>query len=431
MNYSAVIIAGGKGTRLSHLTKEIPKPMIEIGGKPIIEHQIEEFSKNGITDIIITVSHLKEVIINYLGNGEKYGLSIRYIEEPELLGTCGAFYLLKELIKKDFLVAYGDVLFSLDLNRFVKFHEEKDALITLVSHPNSHPYDSDLIVENDDNQVVAINGKKTDRTGILYNNLVNAGFYCMKNSVLDYFDSLKNMDLEKDLVMNLLLTEGVYSYRTSEYIKDMGTGKRLDEVNESYKSGIVSKRNLLNLQKCIFLDRDGTINKKKDLLYNLDDFELEMNVSEAIRKINNSGYLCVVITNQPVIARNLCSLDELNKIHMKMEMLLGEDGAYLDDIFFCPHHPDSGYPEERREYKIKCQCRKPNIGMIEFAAKKYSIDLNQSYMIGDTTTDIQTAKNAGLKSILLKTGDAGEDGKYSSIADYEFNDLLGAVNEIL
>ena len=184
--------------------------------------------------------------------------------------------------------------------------------------------------------------------------------------------------------------------------------------------------------KCIFLDRDGTINKYKCLLHNKDDLFLEQGAAKAIKMINESEYLCIVISNQSVVARNLCTMQEVQEINLKLEELLyKENGAYLDDIFICPHHPDSGFPEENKKYKIKCSCRKPNIGMIEEAVRKYNIDVTQSYIVGDTTIDIQTGKNAGLKTILVKTGLAGMDHSFDIEADVIVENIMVAVEFIL
>lgn len=184
--------------------------------------------------------------------------------------------------------------------------------------------------------------------------------------------------------------------------------------------------------KCIFLDRDGTINVYKCLLNKKDDLILEEGAAEAIKMINDSEYLCIVVSNQPVVARNLCTLEEAWEINKKLEELLyNENGAYLDDIFICPHHPDKGYPEENKEYKMVCNCRKPKIGMIEEAIMKHNIDLSKSYIVGDTTIDIMTGINAGLKTILVKTGLGGTDKKYEVKADYVTKDLLEAIKLII
>ena len=120
-----------------------------------------------------------------------------------------------------------------------------------------------------------------------------------------------------------------------------------------------------------------------------------------MKRINASGYLCIVITNQPVIARGEVTEAELEVIHNKMETLLGNEGAYIDAIYYCPHHPDRGFSGERPEYKIECSCRKPRPGMILEAAKKYNIDIEKSWMVGDSINDIEAGKNAGCKTAYI------------------------------
>lgn len=183
--------------------------------------------------------------------------------------------------------------------------------------------------------------------------------------------------------------------------------------------------------KCIFLDRDGTIIVYKELLHKKEDVVLLEKAAEAIRLINDHGFLAIVVTNQPVVARNLCSLEEMWAINRRMEELLAAEDAYLDDIFACPHHPDRGFPGENKAYKIKCECRKPGIGMIKEAAKKHNIDLAKSYLIGDTTIDIMTGKNAGLKTVLVKTGLGGRDNSFQVEPDYLAENLKGAVEIIM
>lgn len=428
---TAVIIAGGKGTRLAEYTKEIPKPMIPIGGKPVLEYQIEEFRRYGVRDIIITVGYLKEAIIEYFGDGSRFGVSIRYVEEQEPLGSAGAFYYLKEMVGENFFVAYGDVLFSISLTRMMDFHLATKASATIFVHPNSHPHDSDLVICDEKGKVLEFNRKKSNREGIFYHNCVNAGFFIFRKETLEYFMKPEKLDLEKDFLTALIGQGSVGAYYSSEYIKDMGTYERLDAVEGNLRSGMIQKRNLDQPQKCIFLDRDGTINVHKGLIDQPEMIELESGAAKAIKKINDSGYLAVVITNQPIIARGMCSLEELERIHQKLEMLLGEKGAYLDGIYFCPHHPDSGYEGERKEYKIACQCRKPGTELIERAAEQFHIDLSKSWFIGDTTMDIQTGINAGLKTALVLTGEAGKDGKFDVTSDFVCSNLGEAIERIL
>lgn len=427
----AVILAGGKGTRLGNLTKEIPKPMIKIGDKPVLEHQIETLINNGINEIILIVGHLHEIILNYFGNGEKFNINIDYIIENEPLGTAGALYYLKNKVKDDFILLYGDVMFDINFERFIEYHKIKKSIATLYVHPNSHPYDSDLIILDRSNRVVEIEFKNNKRD-YYYNNCVNAGVYIMNEEILNLVQKPEKLDLEKDLVSKLVNEKKeVYAYKGTEYIKDMGTLDRLEEVTKAYYSGIIKQKNLKNKQKCIFLDRDGTINKYKGLLSDINELELEDGVCEAIKKINSSEYLCIIITNQPVIARNLCTIEEVENIHRKLETLLGNNGVYIDDILYCPHHPDKGYPEENPKYKIKCNCRKPNTELIDICVDRYNIDRAKSFMIGDTTVDIKTGENAGLQTVLVLTGEAGSDHKYQVTPDLIVKNLSDAINFII
>jgi D-glycero-D-manno-heptose 1,7-bisphosphate phosphatase len=188
----------------------------------------------------------------------------------------------------------------------------------------------------------------------------------------------------------------------------MGTPERFEAVAKDFKAGIVQAKNLSHKQKAIFLDRDGTLNKYVGFLRKTDEMELLPGVAEAIRKINASGYLAIVITNQPVVARGEVTFEGLEEIHRKLETELGKEGAYIDALYYCPHHPDKGFEGERPEYKIDCDCRKPKPGLILQAAKDFNIDLSQSYMIGDNVTDVESGKNAGCKdSILVETNKQG------------------------
>lgn len=426
----AVIMAGGKGTRLQSVAKDIPKPMIKILGKPLLEYQIDSLRESGIDNIILIIGYLGNIIQEYFADGTKFGVNIQYIIEEKPLGTAGALYYLKEKIQGDFVFVFGDLLLDIDWNRFVGFHKKNNGLITLYGHPNSHPYDSDVIVSDENNRVIKIEPKNIKRD-FYYHNFVNAGIYCMSSIILDAVKNPEKTYLEKKIITEEINKGRVYAYRSTEYIKDIGTPKRLNSAYQDIKNGLLKNKNLKNKQKAIFLDRDGTINVLNGFLSNIDDFEFLPGIAEAIKKINNSEYLVIVATNQPVVARGECTLEKLEQIHMKMELELGKQGAYLDDLFYCPHHPDKGYKGENIEFKIDCNCRKPKTGMLKQAANKYNIDLKQSWFIGDTTMDIKTGINAGTKTILVNTGEAGLDKKYNVVPDYNFENLLQAVDFIL
>lgn len=430
----AVIQAGGKGTRISSITGDtIPKPMLEISGYPILFHQIMNLKKCGITDIYLIVGHLGHIIKDYFKDGKELGVNIKYYEEDpsKPLGTAGALYHIKDDLKEDFIFLLADVFIDIDFEKMIDFHKKNKASATLLTHPNSHPFDSDLVVADANNLVNSLDYKTNDRTTYDYNNLVNAGIMIFNSDVLNLLTESKKYSYEKDIVAPLINQGKVYSYKSTEYAKDMGTPERYSRVQKDYDRGVVSGRNLQQKQKCIFLDRDGTINEYIRFLSNKEDFKLITGSAKAIQKINNSEYLCVVITNQPIIARGDSTVENLNDIHKKMDTLLGNEGAYIDGLYYCPHHPDKGFEGEVPELKIDCECRKPKTGMLIQAAKDFNIDLTESILIGDTTLDIQCAKNAGIKSILVLTGEGGLDGKFDASPDYIAKDLLEAVDIVL
>ena len=413
-----VIMAGGRGTRIASVANDVPKPMINICGKPILEHQIDNLKACGLTDIILVIGYLGEKIKDYFGDGSRFGVCIEYFIEDHPLGTAGALFKMPQLTE-DFLLLCGDVIIDVDFNRFIAFHREKKAWASLVAHPNGHPYDSSLLVTEieapkmaggmpvDTHQVICWMAKEDER--LYYKNRVNAGIELispellketMKNFVPRHPETPDKIDLDRDVLKINIGSGRIYAYDTPEYVKDMGTPDRFFEAENDIKTGKVHAHNLKNRQKAIFLDRDGTINKMVGFITKPEQFELLPGVAKAIKAINKSGYLAIVITNQPVIARGDCTFEQLQTIHNKMETELGKEGAFVDAIYVCPQQTDKGFSGERPEYKCDCDCRKPKPGLLLQAAKDFNIDLSQSYMIGDSDGDVKAGENAGVKEAI-------------------------------
>lgn len=413
-----VIIAGGRGTRIASIANEIPKAMIPVAGKPVVEYQIELARRYGFKEIIFVLGYLGEDIKHYFGDGGQWGVHIEYYQEQKPLGTSGALPYLRDRLSEDFWVFYGDTVMDFDMSRMLSFHKIHGAISTLFLHPNDHPYDSDLAEVTDDG-IVSTFHPKPHKEGSVYHNLVNAALYILKSRAIDYIPLDQKSDFGSNIFPSMLTSgELIAGYVSPEYIKDMGTPERWAKVGLDIDSGKVARLNMSNSRSAIFLDRDGVICREVDLLNMPEQIELIEGSADAVKIINNSGYLAVLVTNQPVIARNLCSLEELDKIHKKLETLLGLNHAYLDAIYFCPHHPHSGYPEERKEYKIECECRKPKPGMLLRAAKELNIDLTKSFMIGDRELDLLAGNAAGVKTSF-------------QITQNEPNALLVKIKEIL
>ena len=409
-----IIMAGGRGTRIAAVASDIPKPMIKVNGKPVLEHEIACLKTQGFTELIITVGYLGQMIMEYFGDGSKFGVNIRYFVEKSPLGNAGALFMLREQLTEDFLLLNADAVFDVDFQRMVDFHRKKGGWVTLFTHPNSHPYDSGLLLADSNSSVLAWLAREDERP-TYYKNRVNAGLHVVSPAALHAAavkpehigkvdprtGKIIKVDLDRQVLKPLAGTGKMFCYDSPEYVRDMGTPERYYAVEADFRTGRVQAGNLRNRQKAVFLDRDGTINKYVGFLRREEEFELLPGVAEAVKKINHSGYLCIVVTNQPVIARGEVTVEGLTKIHNKMETLLGNEGAYIDGLY-------SGYDGEVKELKCDCDCRKPKPGMLLQAAEDFNIDLQQSWMVGDGENDIKAGIAAGCRTALIGSGEFGQ-----------------------
>lgn len=436
-----VIMAGGQGRRIREIRPDIPKPMLPLEGSPVLEHTIEVLRRQGLTDILITVSHLRRRIMEYFGDGSgvspatgrPFGVHIRYYEEELPLGSGGALLRLEDQLREDFLLLNGDLVFDVDISRFIAAHkgnQDKGGLATLFTHPNDHPFDSAILAAGEDGAVERWITKEEPKP-YGYQNRVNAGLHILSPNLFGELrergaDLTGRVDLDRQLLRPLAGTGRLYCYQSPEYVKDMGTPERYAQVCADAKSGMIRSKSLSRPQKAVFLDRDGVLNLHRGFLRNPEDLVLLDGVPEAVRRINRSGYLAILATNQPVVARGEVTLEGLRKIHDRLETLLGQGGAYLDAIYVCPHHPDRGFPGEAAELKIDCACRKPKPGMLLKAAEDYSIDLARSWMVGDSWRDIQAGIRAGCKTALVGggAGDFGQDDRAASLLEFTGRHLL-------
>lgn len=421
IHVQAVILAGGKGTRIGK--KDSPKVMIKIGNKPVLQHQIELLSRHGIRDVIMCVKHMSGIIKEHFGDGSRFGVNISYSEEEDFLGTAGAVKFAEKMIRDDFVLLYGDVMVNLNISKLIEYHRKKKASATLVAHESDHPGDSDVVDMDAEHRVKRIWRPSGNED---FRNLTNAALYVMKKEVLEHVERGRTSDFGKDLLPKLL-EKGVpvYGYITEEYLKDMGTPERLAKVRSDYEKGRI-------FRPAVFLDRDGVINEQiYPGIHKPSQIKLIEGSAEGVKLLNENGFSVVVITNQPVVARNLCTEDELVKIHERMKSLLAERGASIDGIYYCPHHPDSGYPEENPEYKVECGCRKPKPGLIFKAMKEFSLGPGKCVMVGDRITDVEAGKAAGCVTVLVKTGTGSQERNIKSEADHVCENLLDAAELII
>jgi histidinol-phosphate phosphatase family protein len=427
----AVILAGGKGTRLRERLGGRPKPLVDIDGVPLLGRQISALRASGFSDIIILVNYLADQIASYCAGPAFAGLALSLLDDGDARGTAGALLNAFDYLSQRFLVIYGDTLFDIDLDRLWRAHEAAKADATLFLHPNDHPSDSDL-TEIDEHGRITEFHRPPHEVGHNLPNLVNAGLYVIDREKIAFWcEQPGPTDIARDLFPAMLgRGSRLQGYCSFEYIKDIGTPDRLDRAVAQLRAGAVERARRDRPQKAVFLDRDGTINELRGHLARADQLVLIEGTADAIKQLNAAEYRAVIATNQPVVARGETDLAEMRRIHGKLQSLLGQHGAFVDAIYLCPHHPDTGYPGEVAALKIPCECRKPGIGLIEDARRDLNIDVDRSWLVGDTTRDILTAQRAGLRSILVETGEAGRDGRYAVTPDFIMRDLAAAARFI-
>ncbi len=426
------ILAGGMGTRLKSRTGDLPKPMAPILERPVLEHLIEMCRRNGFTRIALLVHYGSDVIREHFGDGQRLGVQLTYCVETEPRGTAGALRDALGHMAERFIVLYGDTYADVNLRALWEHHVASDSAATLLLHPNDHPHDSDLVEIDGAGHVIAVHAYPHSPESV-HANLVNAALYVLERDALAaVIPETGRSDLAKQ-TFPAMLAAGLMlqAYVTPEYIKDMGTPGRLDKVERDIIAGLPERLSDRQLRSAVFLDRDGTLNVEVTHLRDPSQLVLLAGAGDAVRALNRAGLLAVGVTNQPVLARGDVTWDGLARIHATLDQRLGEHGAWLDRIYVCPHHPDKGFAGEVAALKIRCDCRKPETGMIDRAVRELGISRRQSWMVGDTTSDIRAAARAGLRSILVRTGHAGLDAKWPDVPDYTVPDLPAAVDWIL
>ncbi len=409
----AIILAGGKGTRLAAIHGDIPKALVPVGGKPVLGHQLELLANHGFDDVRIFAGHLAEQIEDYVSRNAPNGMAVQLEIESEPLGTAGCVINALDSLPDQFAVLYGDTMMAVNLRRMADHHLEQGADITALVHPNDHPHDSDLVETDEGSWITALHPYPHPEDAC-FRNLVSAALYVVRREALRALAGVPcKRDFAKDVFPLLLDSNSrLLAYHSNEYIKDMGTPERLEKVNRAWEFGTIQSIASGRLQPAIFFDRDGTLNEWNGYVRRPEDLHLIEGAPEALRRLRESGYRLIVLTNQPVIARGEATEADLAAIHRKLEWELGLQGAFVDAIYYCPHHPDSGFEGERPELKRDCDCRKPGTAMLQQAAEDHHLDLSRSWMIGDSTRDIEMANRAGIHSVLLGTGEAGNDGSF-------------------
>jgi D,D-heptose 1,7-bisphosphate phosphatase len=429
----AVILAGGKGTRLQSRLDGRPKPLVDINGIPLLERQLRLLHRHGFSQVLLLVSHGAQQIREYCEQRTGGGTITILDDGGAPRGTAGAVLQALPYLDRRFLVVYGDTLLNVDLARFWNWHaQDPQTAASLFLHPNDHPQDSDLVQVDDEDRIVAFH-PYPHSPGEYLINLSNAALYIVERELLRPWSEQPGLiDFAKNLFPEMLRQGAkLRGYQSFEYIKDAGTPERLDRVSRHLSAGIVDRATLETPQRSVLIDRDGTLNRHKGFIRQAEDLELFESAGPALKRLNESEWRTVLVTNQPVVARGETTFQELRRISAKLETELARFHAYLDRSYICPHHPDRGFAGEVPSLKIACSCRKPAAGLIEQAQRDLNLDLSQCWLVGDSTADLGAAAQARVTSILVQTGEAGLDDKYPFYPDMTVPDFAAAVRFIV
>jgi mannose-1-phosphate guanylyltransferase/phosphomannomutase len=433
----AAIVAGGRGTRATTMTGDsIPKALLPVGGVPIIIRQLRVLAREGVKRVSVLAGFLGDQLRPTLAaEADALGLTLDIMIEAAPRGTAGCLVDLFPA-SEDIFIIYGDMLFDVALKPLYDFHRGQRTLLTIVAHPNDHPRTSDLIVE--ENGFVKAFLPVGQRPEDDYRNLVPAGLYLASP---DFFRSLTpsvKADLSHEVIPTLLAAgTPIAVYNTAEYMRDVGSPQRHSMAEADLVAGLPEALNNAHRRPAIFFDCDGVLNNEPGVQGALqpDDVTLIDGAGNAVRSMRVAGMLAVAVTNRPQVAKGFVTIDGLSRILGRLEALLAADGGVLDRIYFCPHHPEAGFPGEVAALKIHCECRKPGTLMLRQAISDLPIDVERSAIIGDSLRDIGAGRQANIWCYGVRTGHGCRDAdrvwreaRIRPVPDLMFADVSEAVD---
>lgn len=420
-----VVLCGGRGTRLRSEIGDLPKALVEVGGRPLLARLLDDLAVAGASEVLLLAGTGGERLTEAARSLAPQGLRIETVIEPEPRGTAGALQGVADRLSKRFVYVMGDVFTSLDWVRLAEAAGVNQGVATLLVHRSSHPEDSDLVIADDLDRVIGwIGSDPALRAGAAAASgpLTNAGVAVLSREILKWIPPERPSDLFGQVMPAAIdVRLPVFAYRSSEYVKDLGTPGRLRAVREDFEQGRTRRK-----AELVLLDRDGVLNEELGLISSPDQLRLLPGAAQGLKHLNQAGIRAVVVTNQPVLARGMCSEETLNQIHARLERLLADGGARLDGLLFCPHHPETHHSEGVPALRGPCTCRKPAVGMAEKAMAEQGIPPWRTVVIGDRSVDMQLAVNAGLAGIGLQTGAGCRDERCPARATWTFPDLLSA-----
>ncbi len=377
-----VILVGGRGTRIKKLTYNTPKPLIKIDKTPFLDQLIANKLRYEFKRIFLLCSFKKDMFFKKYHNKKIHKTKIICVNEGSSKDTAGGLYKLRKILKKRFILINGDTFFDFDMNEFIIHKLNNNIGAMALTKVN---------ISKNQNKInnIKINKNKKVLFSNYPTNLINGGTYLFDKRIFKFIKNRKQ-SLENEILKELILKKKIRGFLSDEKFIDIGSYK---EINYLKKHSSFIKN------KAFFLDRDGVINEDKGYILDYSQFKFLNGVKKGINYISKKNYLIIILTNQAAIGKGFLSEKKLYSIHQKMKKNLSKNGFNtINDIYFAPYFKNS----KISKYRLNYNDRKPNIGMFTKAIKKWNIDINKSFFIGDKKTDFLAAKKTKIKFFYKK-----------------------------
>jgi len=373
----AVILAGGRGERMRPLTDIRPKPMIEVHGKPFLEHQILMLREQGFRRVLLLLGYLPEVVRDYFGDGRKWGIEIDYSITAMEDNTGRRIKLAEQKLADCFLLVYCDNYWPMQMDRMWRRFVEAGTPAMLTVYANKDNYTKHTLKLDEAGFVTVYD--KTHKAPDLQGTEISFGIF--RKELVGLLPDT-NVSLEETLFPALIRDRQLAAYVTQHRYYSIGDTPRLP-ITEAF----------LARRPTIILDRDGVLNEKApraNYVRTWQEFKWLPGAKESLRALNQAGFRIIVVSNQAGVNRGAMTEADLLEIHRRMVKEAELAGGRIDAIYYCPHDWDEG-----------CECRKPKPGMLFQVQRDFTLDLSRILFIGDDERDAQAADAAGCRSALV------------------------------
>ncbi|WP_449379113.1 HAD-IIIA family hydrolase [Bradyrhizobium sp. UFLA05-112] len=378
---------GGLGSRLGEKTRSLPKPMLEIAGKPFLDHILDELARYpSIEEILLLAGYRAQQVVGAYDGRKRRGASISVLCEPVPSGTAGALKYASSRLREQFFLLNGDSFFDFNLLDLARQAEGSSALVHMALK-RDQPGDRYGRLVLDGRKVVKFLAAGSQPGGA-----INAGIYCLDRSVISLIEEIP-CSLEQSVFPQLVAKGQIEAFPYDGFFIDIGIPTDFERAQEELPCRL--KR------PAVFFDRDGVLNVDKAYVHRIEDFEWVSGAREAIKLCNDLGYYAFVVTNQSGVARGYYGIDDVHRLHAWMTGELAAVGAHVDDYQYCPFHED-GTVEAYRRLSDR---RKPAPGMILDCMKAWPVRVEGSLLVGDNGRDLEAAIAAGIPGHLYKEGD--------------------------